>query len=47
MKKYTSRPAYITCKISSKTYFAIHKIKPILTVNKPLYVGFTVLELSK
>ena len=29
-------------------YFAaIHDIKPVLMVNKPIYVGFTVLELSK
>ena len=36
MKKYTGRPAYITYKISSKTYTAIHEIKPTLTLNKPL-----------
>ena len=26
---------------------AIHKIKPVLTLNKSIYVGFTVLEFSK
>ena len=25
----------------------IHEIKPVLTLKKPIYVGFTVLELSK
>ena len=45
--KYTSRPNYITHKIVSKDYAAIHEIKPILMLNKPIYVGFTVLELSK
>ena len=30
-----------------KTDGAIPKIKPVLGLNKPIYVGFTVLELSK
>ena len=30
-----------------KNYAAIHEIKPVLTLSKPIYVGFTVLELSK
>ena len=30
-----------------KNYAAIHEIKPVLTLNKPIYVGFTVPELSK
>ena len=45
--KYTSKPTYITHKIFGKDYAAIHEIKPVLILNKPIYVGFTVLELSK
>ena len=45
--KYTSKPTYITHKIFGKNYAAIHEIKPVLILNKPIYVGFTVLELSK
>ena len=45
--KYTSRPTHITHKIFGKTYAAIHEIKPVLTLNKPIYVGFTVLELRR
>ena len=45
--KYTSRPTYITHKIFGKDYAAIHEIKPVLMLNKPIYVGFTVLELRK
>ena len=46
--KYTSKPTGQTSKpIFDKNYAAIHEIKPVLTLNKPIYVGFTVLELSK
>ena len=45
--KYTSRPNYVTHKFFYKDYAAIHEIKPALMLNKPIYVGFTVLELSK
>ena len=45
--KYTCRPTHITHKIFGKNYAAIHEIKPLLTLNKPIYVEFTVLELSK
>ena len=41
--KYTSRPTHITHKIFDKNYAAIHEIKPVLTLNKPICVGFTVL----
>ena len=45
--KYTSKPTHITHKIFHKYYAAIHEIKLVLPLNKPIYVGFTVLELSK
>ena len=45
--KHVSTPTLISTKIFDKNYAAIHEIKPVLTLNKPIYVGFTVLELSK
>ena len=45
--KYTSKPTYITHKIFGENYAAIHRIKPVLILNRPIYVGFTVLDLSK
>ena len=45
--KYTSKPMHITHKIFGKNFAAIHETKPVLTLNKHIYVGFTVLELSK
>ena len=45
--KYTSRPTYITHQTFGKDYAAIHEIKPVLILNKPIYIGSTVLDLSK
>ena len=45
--KYTSRPTYVTHKLFNKNFAAIHEIKPVLILSKPIYVGFTVLDLSK
>ena len=45
--KYTCRPTYVTHKIFDKDYAATHETKLVLIINKPVYVGFTVLELSK
>ena len=45
--KYKSRPTYILHKIFGKDDAAIHEIKPVFILNGSMYVGFTVLELSK
>ena len=45
--KYTSRPACVNWKVFENNLAAIHEKKISLTLNKPIYVGFTVLELSK
>ena len=36
--KYTSKPTYITHKIFGQSYAAIHEIKPVLILNKPIYL---------
>ena len=45
--KYTSRPTYITHEFFGQDYAAIHEIKPVLMLNKPIYVLGTILDLSK
>ena len=45
--KHVHKPTVPFQKISDQNIAAIHEIKPVLTINKSIYVGFTVLELSK
>ena len=45
--KCVSKPTFVFQKMFSKNLVAIHKIKPVLVLNKPIYVGFSILELSK
>ena len=45
--KCVSKPNFISQKIFSKKFVAIHQIKSVLTLDKPIYVGFNILELSK
>ena len=45
--KYSSKPTHSTHKIFDENYAAIHEIKPVLKLSKPIYIGFTILELSK
>ena len=45
--KYTSRLTDITHKVFDKNFAAILGIKPVLILNKPIYVEFIALELSK
>ena len=42
-----SKPDFISQKIFSKNCVAIHQIKSVLTLDKPIYVGFSIIDLSK
>ena len=45
--RYISKPSFISQKIFCKNFVAIHEIKPVLILDKPIYVGFRILDLSK
>ena len=42
-----SKPSFISQKTFSKNFVALHEIKPVLTLNKSIYLGFSILDLSK
>ena len=42
-----SIPSFISQKIFSKSFVAIHEVKPVLTLNKPVYAGFSIFDLNK
>ena len=45
--KMAAKPTYVTSKIFNENLVAVHKIKEILTLNRPLYVGMCILHISK
>ena len=45
--KYTSIPTCVNWKVFENNLVGIHEKKISLTLNKPIHVGFTVLEISK
>ena len=45
--KHILKPSHVSHKIFDKKFVAIHEKKICLTLNKPIYVGFTVLEINK
>ena len=46
-KKNVSKPSFVSRKISNIKFAAIHETKPVLTLNKPIYVGFSISDLTK
>ena len=42
-----SKPSFISQKIFGKRFVAINEVKTVLALNKPVYVGFSILDLSK
>ena len=45
--KCVRNPNFISQKVFDKSFIAVHQIKTVLTLNKPIHVGFCILELSK
>ena len=45
--KYTSKPTFIGGKIFNEDLAAIHCIKEKIKLNKPVFVGFSILDISK
>ena len=46
-QKCANKPNFISQKIFDKNFVAVHCSKTVLTLNKPIYVGFCILEFSK
>ena len=46
-KKYVRKPSFVSRKIFSKNFVATHEIKPVLTLDKPSFLGFSILDSSK
>ena len=46
-QRCVNKPTFISQKIFDKNFVAGHYSKTVLTLNKPIYVGFNILELSK
>ena len=44
--KFVSQKIFCCCYFS-RNFIAIHEIKPVLTLNKPIYRGFSILDLCK
>ena len=45
--KCVSRPNFRSQKIFDKNFIAVHQIKTVLTLNRQIYLGFCILELSQ
>ena len=41
-KKYVSKPSFVSQETFNKNFVTIHEIKPVLTLNKPIHVGFSI-----
>ena len=46
-QKIVNKPSFVAQKIINKNFVSVHCKKEILTLNKPIYIGFCILELSK
>ena len=44
---YTCKPSFVSQKIFNKNFVSIHKIKTVLTLDMPIYIQLSILDLSK
>ena len=47
LKKYVSKPTYIGSKIFDENLIAIHNMQDKIILDKPIYLGFSILDISK
>ena len=47
LKKLSAKPNYKSCKIFNENLISVHLKKTSLTMNKPVYLGMCILDLSK
>jgi len=47
LTRYLSKPYYISSKIFNENLVAVHSIKKSVKLDKPVYVGFCILDISK
>ena len=47
LSKMSAKPTYVNSKIINENLVAVHKIKEVISLNKPAYVGMCILDLSK
>jgi len=47
LNKYITKPGFLNCKIFNENLVAVHSVKEKLVLDKPIYVGFCILDLSK
>ena len=45
--KYVSKPGFVSSKIFNPNLVAVHSLKEKLKLDKPIYLGFSILDLSK
>ena len=43
-KKYVRKPIFLSKNIFSKNFVAIYETKPVLTIDKPIYAQFSILD---
>ena len=47
LDKLTAKPTYVSFEMFNENLMASHKVKEMLTLNRPAYVGMCILDLSK